>query len=47
MIRNRVTCGKPDLVELGFPPFLAPLLLILLWEMGQNGVPGQLPFLLR
>ena len=28
MIRNRVTCGKPDLVELGFPPFLAPLLQI-------------------
>ena len=24
MIRNRLKCWKPDLVELGFPPFLAP-----------------------
>ena len=28
MIRNRLTCWKPDLVDFGFPPFLAPLLLI-------------------
>ena len=43
---------KTGLVELGFPPFLAPLLLIFIREMGQNGVPGQLllrfaPFLLQ
>ena len=42
MIRNRLTCWKLDLVELGFPPFLAPLLLIFLREMGQNGVSDQL-----
>ena len=29
MMRNRLTCWKPDLVELGFPHFLAPLLLII------------------
>jgi len=39
-------------MELGIPPFLAPLLLILSKGMGQNGVPGQLllrftPFLLQ
>ena len=28
MVRNRLTCWKPDLVKLGIPPFLAPLLLI-------------------
>jgi hypothetical protein len=28
MIRNRLTCWKPDLVGFGFPPFLAPLVLI-------------------
>ena len=27
-IRNRLGCWKLDLVELGFPPFLVPLLLI-------------------
>jgi hypothetical protein len=39
-------------IELGFPPFLAPLLLIFYKGNGQNGVPGQLllrfvPFLLQ
>ena len=29
MNRNRLGCWKTDLVELGIPPFLAPLLLIL------------------
>jgi hypothetical protein len=47
-----LTCWKPDLMELGFPPFLVPLLLILFRKMGQNGVPGKLllcfaPFLLH
>jgi len=41
-----------DMLKLGFPPILAPLLLIFQKEMGQNGVPGQLllrfaPFLLQ
>ena len=36
IIRDRLTCWKPDLVELGIPPFLAPLMLKFSREMGQN-----------
>ena len=51
-MRNRLKCWTPDLVELGIPPFSAPLLLKFPREMGQNGIPGQLllrlaPFLLQ
>jgi hypothetical protein len=43
---------KLDMVELGFLPFLAPLVLIIWRGKGRNGVPGQLlvrfaPFLLQ
>ena len=40
MMTSRLKCWKPDLVEIGFPPFLAPLLQFLR-EMGQNEVSGQ------
>jgi hypothetical protein len=37
MIMNRLTCWKPDLVELGFSPFLAPLLLIFKGKWAKIG----------
>jgi len=36
MIRNRLTCWKLDWVELGFPPFLAPFMLIFTKGIGPK-----------
>ena len=36
MIKKRFTCWKPDFVEFGFPPFLAPLSLIFLKGNGPK-----------
>ena len=37
VLKNRSTCWKPDLVELSFPPFLAPLLLIFQGKWAKMG----------
>jgi len=44
-IRNRLGCWKLDLVELGFPPFLVPLLLI--FSRGNGPKWGTCQLLLR